>query len=142
MKYIITISSLLLLLQVQSQEIIGKWKTIDDETGKQKSIVEIYVKEGEVYGKILELFRSPEEDQDPYCDKCEDDRKDQRVIGMEILRKMVKDDDQWEDGEICDPKDGKIYACKMWIDEDNSDVLNVRGYILFLYRTQQWHRIK
>ncbi len=142
MKYIITISSLLLLLQVQSQEIIGKWKTIDDETGKQKSIVEIYVKEGEVYGKILELFRSPEEDQDPYCDKCEDDRKDQRVIGMEILRKMVKDDDKWEDGEICDPKDGKIYDCKMWIDEDNPDVLNVRGYILFLYRTQQWHRIK
>ena len=54
--------------------ILGKWKTKDDETGRIKSIVEITEKEGKFYGTVVELFRLPEEDQDPYCDKCEDDR--------------------------------------------------------------------
>ena len=56
---------------VSAQSIVGKWKTIDDETGKPKSIVEIFEKNGKVYGKIIKLFRDPGEEQDPVCDKCE-----------------------------------------------------------------------
>ena len=55
--------------------IVGKWKTKDDETGRIKSIVEITEKEGKYYGQVVELFRLPDEDPDPYCDKCEDDIK-------------------------------------------------------------------
>jgi uncharacterized protein (DUF2147 family) len=123
--------------------ILGQWKTIDDETGRVKSIVEISEREGQLYGTVVELFRLPEEDQDPHCDLCDDDRKDKRVLGMEIVRNMVQDGQklEWEDGTICDPKNGKVYDCEMWIDPDNMNELKVRGYILFLFRTQTWMRV-
>ena len=72
----------------QSNPLLGKWKTKDDETGRIKSIVEITERDGKFYGQVVELFRLPEEDQDPYCDLCDDDRKDKRVLGMEIVRDM------------------------------------------------------
>ena len=125
-----------------AQSVTGKWKTIDDDSGKEKSVVEIYMKDGKLYGKIIKLFREPGEDPDPVCDECDkdDDRYNQKVIGMEIIRDMEKDGDEWEDGTILDPENGKVYDCKLWVDEDNPDILKVRGYIAFLFRTQTWHR--
>jgi len=137
--------SLLLTATTWAQSPIGQWKTIDDETGKAKSIVEIYEKDGKLYGKIVKLLnRGADEDQNPSCDKCsnKDDRKDKKIIGMEIIRDMEKDDDEWEDGTILDPKKGKVYDCKLWVDEDDNDVLLVRGYVAFIYRTQKWYRVK
>ncbi len=130
------------LSSMNAQSVMGKWKSIDDETGKPKSIVELFEKDGKLYGKIVKLFREEGEDPDPICDDCDDDRKDKKVLGMEIIRNMEKDDDEWEDGTICDPKDGKVYDCKLWVDEDDPNKLNVRGYIAFFYRTQYWIRIK
>lgn len=118
--------------------IVGRWKTIDDETGKPKSIVEIYEKNNKFYGKIIELFRQPHEDQDPICTKCEDFRKNQKIKGMVIITNMVKKEDIYEDGEILDPKKGKIYRCKMWLE---NGVLKVRGYWGFIYRTQTWYPV-
>jgi hypothetical protein len=71
---------------VQGQSIIGKWKTIDDNTGEERSVVEIYEKGGKVYGKIIKLFRKPGEDPDPICDECDADdaRYKKKIIGMEI----------------------------------------------------------
>ena len=117
------------------QSITGKWKTIDDETGKPRSIVEVYEKEGKVFGKIIELFREPDEDPDPICEECTDYRKDKKVIGMEIISDMKAKGDEYVDGEILDPENGKIYKCKLWVEEGN---LKVRGYLYFLYRTQTW----
>ena len=127
----------------QDNPLLGKWKTIDDETGRVKSVVEITERDGLLYGTVVELFRLPEEDQDPYCDKCDDERKDKRVLGMEIVLDMAFDKEwQWEDGTICDPKKGSVYDCEMWFEDGNFDVLKVRGYILFLFRTQEWMRVK
>lgn len=126
----------------QSNPLLGKWKTKDDETGRIKSIVEITERDGQFYGTVVELFRLPDEDQDPYCDKCDDDRKDKRVLGMEIVRGMQADGEmEWEDGTICDPKKGSVYDCEMWFEDGNMDVLKVRGYIFFLFRTQDWYRV-
>ncbi|MFT4678269.1 MAG: hypothetical protein ACI84C_002341 [Flavobacteriales bacterium] len=125
-----------------AQSPIGKWKTIDDETGKVKSVIEIYEKDGKIFGKVERLFRDPSEDQDPKCDKCEDDRKDQRIIGMDLMRDMEKDGNEWDDGTICDPNNGTIYDCKFWLDEGDSDKLQVRGYVYFFFRTQTWLRVK
>ena len=126
----------------QSNPLLGKWKTKDDETGRIKSIVEITERDGQFYGTVVELFRLPDEDQDPHCDKCDDDRKDKRVLGMEIVRGMQADGEmEWEDGTICDPKKGSVYDCEMWFEDGNMDVLKVRGYILFLFRTQEWYRV-
>ena len=139
--------SLLLFLSISSlgfsQSVKGKWVTIDDETGEKKSIVEVFVKDnGKLYGKVVKLYRKPTEDQDPVCKECEDDRKGKKVLGMEIIRDLEQDDEEWEDGTICDPKNGKVYDCKLWLDEDDANKLQVRGYIAFFYRTQTWIRYK
>ena len=139
MKYFsLFIVFILIGFTAQSQSIFGKWKTIDDETNKPKSIVEIYEQNGKAYGKIIKLFREPDEDQNPICDLCTDGRKDKRVVGMTIIRKMEQDDSEWEDGDILDPKNGKVYDCKLWRDGDK---LMVRGYIAFFYRTQTWLKV-
>lgn len=141
MKNIITTILLVASLSSFSQGVIGKWHTVDDETGKTKSVVEIFERNGKLYGKILQLYREPQEDQNPKCDKCEDDRKDQYIIGMEILRDMKLEDGYYQSGTICDPKNGKIYKCEFWIDSANSNKLQVRGYWGFFYRTQTWNRM-
>ncbi|MDY0221522.1 MAG: DUF2147 domain-containing protein [Desulfobacterium sp.] len=125
----------------QEKSIVGKWKTIDDETNEPKSIVQIYEKDGLYFGQITELFRKPGEDPDPVCDKCpkDDVRKDQPIKGMVILKDLVQDGDKYKDGTILDPKKGKIYNCKVWIEGGE---LKLRGYIAFLFRTQTWLRVE
>ncbi len=125
----------------QQDPIIGKWKTIDDETGKPKSIVEIYMRDGKFYGRVDSLFRKPGEDPNPICDKCPEDdpRYNKPVLGMEIIKDMEKDGDEYTGGTILDPKKGKIYRCKLWIEDGK---LKVRGYLAFFYRTQTWYRVK
>jgi len=125
-------------LQAQEGSIFGKWKTIDDNTGEAKSIVEIYKKDGKVYGKIAEIFNP--EDRDKICTYCIGEDKDKPLIGLVIIKGLSKDGNEYEDGTIFDPEKGKEYDAKIWLDEDDSNVLNVRGYIAFLYRTQQWIR--
>jgi uncharacterized protein (DUF2147 family) len=117
--------------------IIGKWKTIDDNTGKEKSILEIYEKNGKLFGKIVKLFPSPGKDPDPVCNECPEDdgRYKKKIIGMEILRDMVKNGAEYSEGNILDPESGKIYRCKMWTEEKD---LKVRGYWGPFYRTQTW----
>ncbi len=119
----------------QRSDIFGKWKTIDDETGKAKSIVEITERNGQAYGTIEQLFRPADEEQDPVCKECTDHRKGQKIIGMEIITGLERDGDEWDDGEILDPENGKVYDCKLWVEDGK---LKVRGYIAFIYRTQTW----
>ena len=139
MRYLSLLGVLMFLAcSVQAQEIFGKWKTIDDETNKPRSIVEIYKQDGKAYGKIIKLFRERGEDPNPVCDKCTDYRKDQLVIGMTIIKDMEVDGKEWEDGDILDPDNGKVYSCKLWIEGDE---LMVRGYVAFFFRTQTWQKV-
>ncbi len=125
----------------QHDDVTGLWKTIDDETGDTKSVVKIYLQDGKLYGDVVKLFRKKGEDPDPTCSKCDDDdpRKDQKTLGMTIITAMEfqEDDNEWEDGEILDPKKGKVYDCKLWAEDGK---LQVRGYVLFFHRTQEWLR--
>ena len=118
-------------------DIIGKWQTVDDNTGEVKSVVEIYEENGKLYGAIRELFRGSDEDPDPMCVSCKGDKKDQRITGLVIVEDMTKDGSEYSGGTITDPENGKEYKCKMWL--ENGD-LKVRGYWGFLYRTQTWHK--
>lgn len=122
-----------------SQSITGKWTTIDDETGKEKSVVEIFEKQGKYFGRITKLFRGPNEDPDPVCDECEDSdpRYKKKIIGMEIIRDMKKDGDEYSNGDILDPANGKVYKCKLWVEGSN---LKVRGYWGPFFRTQTWKK--
>lgn len=117
--------------------VTGKWQTIDDETGKMKSIVNIEIKDGKLYGTVIEL--EPNSDPNKVCTECTDHRKGQKIIGMQIISGLEKDDDVWEgDDGIIDPENGKLYDVKVW-EEDGK--LQVRGYIGFIFRTQNWIRL-
>lgn len=129
------------LIQGFSQSVLGKWKTIDDETGEVKSIVEIYEYNGEIFGKVVQLFRKPDEDQDPVCDKCQDDRKNAKVMGMQIIRNMKLKDGYYQGGTICDPKNGKVYKCEFWLSAGDTNKLELRGYWGWFFRTQTWIRV-
>ena len=59
---------------------------------------------------------------------------------MEIIKDLDQDDDEFEDGTILDPENGKIYDCKIWLEDKNT--LNVRGYIAFFYRNKEWIRVE
>jgi uncharacterized protein (DUF2147 family) len=129
--------SLLLICATANAQVAGKWKTIDDETGDQKSIVEIFERDGKLYGRIVKLFRKPGEDQDPVCDECEkeDPRYGKKIIGMEIIREMTAAENEYSGGDILDPNNGKVYRCRIWRDGED---LMVRGYWGPFYRTQKW----
>lgn len=135
MKNVLTALALSVCFGATAQSVVGKWKTVDDETGRVKSVVEIYEKNNMLYGKVIKLFRLPTEDQNPTCKNCPGDRKGKQVLGLEIIRNMKKDGSEYADGTILDPKNGKVYDCKMWIEDGK---LQVRGYVAFFFRTQTW----
>lgn len=116
-------------------DITGRWSSVDDITGKPRSVVEITVRNGKAYGRIVDLYDKTQ--LEAVCDLCPGDRKDQRILGLEVIRDMVADGDEWDDGTILDPENGKEYSCKLWVEDGT---LKVRGYIAFLYRTQTWVR--
>ena len=121
----------------------GNWKTIDDETQKTKSLVQLYEVNGNLHGKILKVYYQPNEEQHTNCEKCPGDKKDQPIAGMEFLTGLKKDSDtKWSGGDIMDPKNGKVYSCKIELIE-NGQKLKVRGFIGFslLGRTQIWERL-
>lgn len=120
---------------------VGLWKTIDDASGKPKSLVRISEANGELSGKIEKLFRAAGEEQNPVCDKCEGAKKDQPLIGMTILEGLKPDGADYSGGTVLDPKNGKIYKSKLTLVDDGKK-LNLRGYIgmPLLGRTQTWVR--
>jgi uncharacterized protein (DUF2147 family) len=124
---------------LSANDILGKWKTIDDETGEVKSIVEIYEKNGKYYGKVIQIMNKAR--QDAKCDKCTGSKKNKPVLGLEIIVDMKKDDDEFTGGKILDPESGKEYKCNISFETKNK--LKVRGYIGFslIGRTQYWHKI-
>lgn len=124
---------------VFSQNYLGTWKTVDDETGEAKSYVKIYkATNGKYYGKITKLLKEKE---DAKCDKCTDYRKDKPVVGMNIITDMQVDGNGLSGGTIMDPANGKIYKCKMKVVDGK---LEVRGFIGFslIGRTQTWYTVK
>ena len=118
---------------------VGRWKTIDDETGKPKSIVEItQAPSGTVSGHIVELFNPSKPN--PTCDKCSDDRKDQPITGMEIIRGMkASGSGKYAGGTILKPDEGKVYKSKMVLVEGGKK-LEVSGCIAFICKSQTWLR--
>ena len=124
-----------------SESPVGLWRTIDDKTGKEKSLVRIVETNGELRASIEKLFREPHEEPNPNCDKCPGDRKNKPVLGMMIMTGLKKAGSEFEGGEILDPANGKVYRVKMWTAEGGKK-LNVRGFIgvSLLGRTQVWIR--
>ena len=139
-KYYVVLLMLFISVTISAQSVLGQWKTVDDETGEEKSIVEIYEENGKVYGKIIEIF-DPEK-RDLPCKFCKGDDHNKPVLGLKIIKDMVKSGNAYKKGTITNPEDGKVYECRLKLDEDNSNKLQVRGYVAFFYRTQYWIRVQ
>ncbi|HJR72056.1 MAG TPA: DUF2147 domain-containing protein [Luteimonas sp.] len=117
---------------------VGRWKTIDDETGKVKSIVEVTETNGTLQGKVVEILQS-DRGPNPVCDKCEGANKNKPVKGMTILWGLKKDGNQWSGGTVLDPAKGKTYKSKVKL-IDGGKKLGMSGCIAFICREQVWVR--
>jgi uncharacterized protein (DUF2147 family) len=122
---------------------VGLWHTIDDETNLPKGEVRITENNGVLTGVVVRALK-----EDPkaktVCDLCKDDRKNQKILGMEILRNLTREGKEQEflwagKGNILDPNNGKVYDVKM-VPIEGGKRLQVRGYIGPFYRTQFWER--
>ncbi len=120
---------------------VGCWKTVDDITGKVKSLVAIREVKGKLYGKIEKVYDPPVPN--PLCIECTGSLKDRPVVGLQVLWGLHKVDDHWTGGHILDPESGNIYRCTVAL-EDGGKELRVRGYvgISLLGRTQHWLRVR
>ena len=125
----------------QVSNIVGSWKTIDDKTGEEKSIVRIYkASDGKYYGKIEKLFKNPDEK----CVNCKDSNKDKPIVGMVIITDMKEKGDKLDDGYILDPANGEKYHATLSYDS-KSGKLKVRGSLDklgMLGRNQYWVKEK
>lgn len=132
------IAALMPVLAIAADPAEGRWKTIDDETGQAKSIVEITQgANGALSGRIVELLNPSRPN--PACDKCKDDRRGKPITGMEIIRGMKRDGDAYSGGTILKPDEGKVYKSKMELLE-GGDKLEVSGCIAFICKSQVWLR--
>jgi uncharacterized protein (DUF2147 family) len=121
----------------------GLWKTIDDETKTEKSLIRITEAGGVYIGKVEKILSDKP---DAKCLECTDERKDKLVLGMTIMRNVKHNADDkglWDGGDILDPKNGKVYKVLLKLVEGGKK-LDVRGYIgmPMLGRTQTWLRVE
>lgn len=121
---------------------VGLWYNIDDRTGQPRAEIRITEQDGVLTGRIERSLSPDPSKEEAHCSKCTDDRKDQPLIGMEIIRGVRHSNDLWwEGGQILDPDNGKLYTVRLRVTEGNRSLL-VRGYIGPFFRTQTWHRIQ
>lgn len=144
MRFTIIFLSIFLLFNTvafaQNSSPAGLWKTLDDKTGKPRSLIRISEVNGE-YSAVIEKGLLETDTGESVCVKCTDERKGQRLIGMTIVKGIKKKGDNYEGGEILDPENGKTYRCKLKLNETGNQ-LEVRGFIgLSLFgRSQIWMR--
>ena len=138
--FLIFITIIFSTIYAQKNSVLGKWKSIDDDTGKEMGVVLIYEENGKIYGKVIEITK--EEDREKLCNNCAGEDKNKPILGLTVIRGLIKDGHEYSGGKILDPKHGKYYKC--YINLENPDKLKVRGYIgISLFgRTQYWHRVK
>ena len=119
---------------------VGLWRTIDDNTGKPRAIIRIFEQGGRLYGVVMQVLDP--RDAGKMCEKCTDDRRGKPVLGLDIIRGLVRDGDHWGGGTILDPENGKTYRCRLTL-RSGGERLAVRGFlgIALLGRTQVWQRV-
>lgn len=121
-----------------AQDIVGFWKSVDEDTHKAQSIVAIYPYQGKYYGRIVATFGNDGKVGETYLapkERAPGVEGNPYYAGMDIIWDIKKKDDMYTDGKIIDPEKGKIYDAELWIEGNN---LIVRGEIAIFGRNQTW----
>ena len=123
-----------------AQSILGTWKSIDEETNKEESFIEIYEENGTFYGKVLQVLDPKKKG--AVCEKCNGQDKNKPIEGLIIIKGLIQDKNEWSGGTILDPKNGKTYKCTITVPTKNT--MKLRGYVGFSVfgRTATWYRVK
>ncbi len=127
----------------QSASPAGLWKTVDDATKQEKSLIRIQESGGVFTGTLVKLL-GPGASTDARCTRCSDARKDQPIVGLTLITGVTRDaEGVWAGGEILDPGNGKTYRVRLTLDDGGKE-LRVRGYlgVPLLGRTQTWIRVE
>lgn len=119
---------------------MGNWKTIDDITGRPKSIVRISGSPSNLTGTVVKLFPGAL----TTCTACSGSNKNKPIMGMRVmwgLKQNPKNPNEWTGGSIMDPKTGKVYRCMLTVSPSGSSMV-VRGYlgVSMFGRSQTWYK--
>lgn len=120
---------------------VGLWQTVSDRTGQADGLVRIVEIDGEYVGTVVAVFSPPAESSNPVCEECKGGLKGKPIVGMAILHGVRRSADGYSTGEILDPDEGRVYKCRIALQDDGRK-LEVRGYIgIPLFgRSQTWTR--
>jgi uncharacterized protein (DUF2147 family) len=122
-------------LVLAAQSPVGKWQTVDEDSGKVTSEVEIYEQSGKLFGKIVALPEpNDKQGKQKVCIACTGTDKDKPILGLVILRDFSLTGDRYK-GTIMDPNDGKVYMAEIWVEDGK---LMLRGYVGFFYKSRTW----
>lgn len=135
----LSVAIFLTVTLVAQTPLLGDWITIDDATGIQKSVVNIYKSDnGKFYGKIIALLE--EEFQDAVCTACTGEDHDKPIIGLVIIRDMQLKDGELRGGKVLDPDNGKFYYAKVYLKDGKLILRGSLDKAGLLGRSQTWIR--
>jgi uncharacterized protein (DUF2147 family) len=125
-------------LSQKLQNAVGRWQIVDSD-GALGGKAETYLVNGKLFGKVTEL--RPGHTPKDVCEKCSGEYKNQVILGMVFMRNFHPDGDDWVDGTVVDPENGKEYKGKLWA--VGNDKLGMRGFVgISLFgRTETWTRL-